>query len=96
MLGNKNAVANVAVKNLDTAKRFYEGTLGLTPVHTEGEEVIVFRSGDQTQRNPRIDNPKRNSQIVPVVNARCVPPDQTLHHIGETFQSSRITPVGSM
>ena len=46
MLGNKNAVANVAVKNLDTAKRFYEGTLGLTPVHTEGEEVIVFRSGE--------------------------------------------------
>jgi catechol 2,3-dioxygenase-like lactoylglutathione lyase family enzyme len=46
MLGNRNAVANIAVKNLDTAKKFYEGTLGLTPVHAEGDEVIVFRSGE--------------------------------------------------
>ena len=46
MLGNSNAVANIAVRNLDTARKFYEGTLGLTPVDFEGEEVIVFESGD--------------------------------------------------
>jgi catechol 2,3-dioxygenase-like lactoylglutathione lyase family enzyme len=46
MLGNRNAVANIAVKNLETAKRFYEGTLGLTPIDAEGDEVIVYKSGE--------------------------------------------------
>jgi catechol 2,3-dioxygenase-like lactoylglutathione lyase family enzyme len=45
MLGNKDAVANIAVRDLDTARRFYEGTLGLQAVGTEGEELIAFRSG---------------------------------------------------
>jgi len=45
MLGDKNAIANLAVANLDVAKKFYEGTLGLKPVHTEGDEVIVYESG---------------------------------------------------
>jgi catechol 2,3-dioxygenase-like lactoylglutathione lyase family enzyme len=35
MLGNKDAVANLAVKNLETARKFYEGTLGLHPEHRE-------------------------------------------------------------
>jgi catechol 2,3-dioxygenase-like lactoylglutathione lyase family enzyme len=48
MLGNKEAVANIAVKNLDTAKKFYEVTLGLTPVGAEDQEVIVFKSGNST------------------------------------------------
>jgi catechol 2,3-dioxygenase-like lactoylglutathione lyase family enzyme len=46
MLANTDAVANVAVKDLDTARRFYEGTLGLKPVAAEGDEVIVFKSGN--------------------------------------------------
>jgi catechol 2,3-dioxygenase-like lactoylglutathione lyase family enzyme len=45
MLGNKKAVANVAVKDLDVAAKFYQNTLGLTPVHEEAEELVVFRSG---------------------------------------------------
>ena len=48
MLGTRDAVANVAVKNLETAKKFYEHTLGLKPVHVEGDEVIVFQSGNST------------------------------------------------
>jgi len=46
MLGNKDAVANIAVRSLETAKKFYEGTLGLKQVDAEGEELIVFRSGN--------------------------------------------------
>ena len=46
MLGDKDAIANVAVKDLGVARRFYQETLGLTPVHDDGEEVIVFRSGN--------------------------------------------------
>ena len=45
MLGDLNAVANIAVKDLDKAKAFYEGTLGLTPIGAEGHELIVFKSG---------------------------------------------------
>ena len=48
MLGDKDAVANIAVKNLEIAKKFYEGTLGLTQIGAEGQEVIVFRSGSST------------------------------------------------
>ena len=45
MLGNIDAAANLAVKDLTVARNFYEGTLGLTPVGSEGDELIVYRSG---------------------------------------------------
>jgi catechol 2,3-dioxygenase-like lactoylglutathione lyase family enzyme len=48
MLGDRDAVATVAVKDLERARKFYEGTLGLKPIHTEGEEAIQFRSGTST------------------------------------------------
>ena len=48
MLGNTDAVANIAVTNLKTARPFYEGTLGLTQVGSEGDELIVYRSGKTT------------------------------------------------
>ena len=46
MLGDKDAVANIAVKDLEAAKKFYEGILGLKQVDAEGQEVIVFKSGN--------------------------------------------------
>lgn len=46
MLGKTNATANIAVKDLPAAKKFYEQTLGLTQVDAEGDEVIVMKSGD--------------------------------------------------
>jgi catechol-2,3-dioxygenase len=48
MLRNTDAVANLAVKDLNVAKKFYEGTLELEPVATEGNELIVYRSGKTT------------------------------------------------
>jgi len=45
MLADKDAAANLAVRDLAVAKTFYEGTLGLVPVDTEGDELIVYRSG---------------------------------------------------
>ena len=47
MLSDKNAVATVAVKNLETAKRFYEGKLGLTKV-MENDEVLAYKTGAST------------------------------------------------
>jgi catechol 2,3-dioxygenase-like lactoylglutathione lyase family enzyme len=37
MLGDKDAAANIAVRNLEAAKKFYEDTLGLTQVGAEGQ-----------------------------------------------------------
>jgi|SRR5687768_14617639 len=45
MLNDKSAVANVAVRNLKTARTFYAETLGLKQVDAEGDEVIVYKSG---------------------------------------------------
>jgi catechol 2,3-dioxygenase-like lactoylglutathione lyase family enzyme len=46
MLGKTNATANIAVKDLPRAKKFYEDALGLKQIDAEGDEVIVMKSGD--------------------------------------------------
>ena len=46
MLGKKNAVANLAVRDIGRARDFYTGTLGLEQVDNEGDELIVLKSGD--------------------------------------------------
>ena len=45
MLGDFDAMATIAVKDLKAAKKFYEGKLGFKVVHTEGEEAIAYKSG---------------------------------------------------
>jgi catechol 2,3-dioxygenase-like lactoylglutathione lyase family enzyme len=45
MLGDKEAVATLAVKDLPAARKFYEGTLGLQPIETQGEEAVTYKSG---------------------------------------------------
>ena len=46
MLSEANAVATIAVKNLEMARKFYHDTLGLKEADGADNEVIVFRSGD--------------------------------------------------
>ncbi|TIP04987.1 MAG: VOC family protein [Mesorhizobium sp.] len=46
MLANSNATANLAVKDLEKAKAFYAGTLGLRQVDDMGGELVVYKSGD--------------------------------------------------
>jgi catechol 2,3-dioxygenase-like lactoylglutathione lyase family enzyme len=46
MLGQQTAIPTIAVRNLQAAKQFYEGTLGLEPVEAEGDEVVVYQSGN--------------------------------------------------
>ena len=45
MLGDKNVVATIAVKDLAVGRKFYEGTLGLKVVHAEGGEALTFQCG---------------------------------------------------
>ena len=47
ILGDIDASVNLAVKNLEVSKKFYEDTLGLTRIDTE-EELIAFKSGNTT------------------------------------------------
>ena len=46
VLTEVDAVANLAVRDLKPARDFYEETLGFEPIHREGEELIVYRSGN--------------------------------------------------
>ncbi len=46
MLAERDAAATIAVKDLDTAKKFYEGTLGLKPSGGQDSEVRVYQSGN--------------------------------------------------
>jgi catechol 2,3-dioxygenase-like lactoylglutathione lyase family enzyme len=48
LLGDKDAAANIAVKNLEATKKFYEAMLGLKEIWTQDQEVIVFKSGNST------------------------------------------------
>jgi catechol 2,3-dioxygenase-like lactoylglutathione lyase family enzyme len=45
MLGGKEAVATVAVRDLQAAKRFYEGTLGLKLIAAQQEEALTYQAG---------------------------------------------------
>jgi catechol 2,3-dioxygenase-like lactoylglutathione lyase family enzyme len=46
MLRDKNAVANIAVKDLEKAKRFYQDMFGLQVIDSNTPEVVVFKSGN--------------------------------------------------
>jgi catechol 2,3-dioxygenase-like lactoylglutathione lyase family enzyme len=45
MLESKNARATVAVKDLEAARRFYEGPLGLNKADQPEAEVLVYEVG---------------------------------------------------
>lgn len=48
MLRDSNAMATIAVRKIDVARRFYEETLGLELTGTEGDAVRAYRSGSST------------------------------------------------
>jgi catechol 2,3-dioxygenase-like lactoylglutathione lyase family enzyme len=48
MLGKRNAMATIAVKDINAAKKFYEEKLGLQPLEFEEASVITYKSGNST------------------------------------------------
>ena len=46
MLSNKSALANIAVKNLEISRKFYENILELEEIDSVGDEVVVYRCGN--------------------------------------------------
>jgi len=47
MLKHNNAMATIAVKDVEAARKFYEDQLGLEPVASE-PGMLILRSGDST------------------------------------------------
>jgi len=45
VLGDNNAIATIAVKDVNVAKKFYEGTLGLKPEPSHETGVLQYKSG---------------------------------------------------
>jgi catechol 2,3-dioxygenase-like lactoylglutathione lyase family enzyme len=45
MLGGKETMATVAVRDLAAAKRFYEGTLGLRQTGAQEPEALTYEAG---------------------------------------------------
>jgi catechol 2,3-dioxygenase-like lactoylglutathione lyase family enzyme len=48
MLGKKDAIATVAVKNLETARRFYEDKLGLEKGPDQSDQVSTYKTGNSS------------------------------------------------
>ena len=45
MLAGKEPIGTIAVKDLAVAKKFYQGTLGLTLENEQGSEAHTYRGG---------------------------------------------------
>jgi catechol 2,3-dioxygenase-like lactoylglutathione lyase family enzyme len=45
MLGGKDAAATIPVRDMNAAKKFYEGTLGLKLVDAQESEALTYKSG---------------------------------------------------
>jgi catechol 2,3-dioxygenase-like lactoylglutathione lyase family enzyme len=45
MLGDQDAIATAAVKDIEMARRFYEDKLGLKPLRPEEMGVITYKTG---------------------------------------------------
>ena len=48
MLGGKEVMATVAVRDIQAAKKFYEGALGLKLVDTQESEALTYKSGSSS------------------------------------------------
>src|SRR5687768_7202141 len=48
MLGDKDAIATIAVTDMKRAALFYEGILGFERRHTMGPSAISYKSGDSS------------------------------------------------
>jgi catechol 2,3-dioxygenase-like lactoylglutathione lyase family enzyme len=45
VLSDTDAIATCAVKDIEIARKFYEGTLGLAPLPSQESDVLAYRSG---------------------------------------------------
>jgi catechol 2,3-dioxygenase-like lactoylglutathione lyase family enzyme len=48
MLGDRDATATVAVKDVAAARKFYEEKLGLKPLPSQEKDVLSYKAGSST------------------------------------------------
>jgi catechol 2,3-dioxygenase-like lactoylglutathione lyase family enzyme len=48
VIGDKDAIATIAVKDVNAAKKFYEETLGLKPQPVPEQGVLSYKSGNSS------------------------------------------------
>ena len=48
MLGDRDAIATVGVKDIAAARKFYEEKLGLKPLPSQEKEVLSYKAGSST------------------------------------------------
>jgi catechol 2,3-dioxygenase-like lactoylglutathione lyase family enzyme len=48
MLGDRDAIATVAVKDVAAARKFYEEKLGLKPLPSQEKDVLSYKAGSST------------------------------------------------
>jgi catechol 2,3-dioxygenase-like lactoylglutathione lyase family enzyme len=46
MLGDNDATATIAVKDIEAARKFYESVVGLTPIPASEPGVLPFKTGN--------------------------------------------------
>jgi len=46
MIGDKDAIATIAVRDIEVARKFYSDVLGLKPIPVAEPEVLNYKSGD--------------------------------------------------
>ena len=63
MLGNWPLYANVLVGDIDRARAFYEGILGMEPIRT-AESEVVYRSGTTRFAISRVDDAGETAHTV--------------------------------
>lgn len=60
MLANHNAAINLAVKDIDVARKFYVETLGLTLERQQGDVLLSFKTGQTRVLVYKSDNAGTN------------------------------------
>ncbi len=48
MIGDRDAMATIAVKDIEAARKFYADVLGLKPLPAAEAQVLNYRSGEST------------------------------------------------
>ncbi|MGH9201102.1 MAG: VOC family protein [Vicinamibacterales bacterium] len=88
MLNDVEAIANLAVKDLKVARKFYENTLGLEQVASEGDELVVYKSGDSKLNVYRSDyaGTNRATAVTWAVGDEVEDVVRTLKNRGVTFE----------
>ncbi|AZO04959.1 VOC family protein [Mesorhizobium sp. M2A.F.Ca.ET.043.02.1.1] len=86
MLENSNATANLAVKDLEKAKAFYEGMLGLKQVDDMGGELVVYKAATRSVYHSQFAGTNKATAVTWTVGDQIEPIVKSLRAKGVSFE----------